>query len=94
MAFDRSNLALKDSSGNSSVGPRFWSYTTADLTAVVDTAGYFNNAADILTIGDVIYAITDTGGTPSYDSYLVNANASGVVDVADTVAIDGASDTD
>lgn len=94
MAFDRSNLALKDSSGNSAVGPRFWSYTTADVTATVDTAGYFNNAADILTIGDVIYAVTDSGGTPSYDSYFVNANSGTVVDVSDTAAIDGASDTD
>lgn len=94
MAFNRSNLALKDASGNSSVGPRFWSYTTADVTAVVDTAGYFNGAADILSIGDVIYAITDSGGTASYDSYFVNANASGVVDVSDSAPIDGASDTD
>ena len=62
--------------------------------ATVDTAGYFNSASDILTVGDIIEAITDTGGTPSYDSYHVNSNTGGVVDVADTVALDSASDTD
>lgn len=94
MAFDRSNLALKSASMNSSVGPRRWSYVTTDLTATVDTAGYFNAADDLLTVGDIIDAITDTGGTPSYDSYLVNSNSGGVVDVSDTTALDGAADTD
>lgn len=93
MAFDRSNFAL-DSHGNKSAGPRRWTYTTTDATATVDTAGYFNGAADLLTVGDLIYAITSSGGTPSYDSYLVNANSGGVVDVADSVVLDGASDSD
>lgn len=94
MAFDITNFGLQSSSMNSSTGPRFWQYTTTDATAVVDTAGYFNDASDLLTVGDVIYAVTSSGGTPSYDSYLVNSNTGGVVDVADTVALDGASDTD
>lgn len=94
MAFDRTKLALVSASMNPNVGPRRWSYTTTDTTATVDTAGYFNDAADLLTVGDIIEAITSSGGTPSYDSYHVNSNDGSTVDVADTVALDGASDTD
>lgn len=94
MAFDITNFGLASASMNSSTGPRIWQYTTTDATATVDSAGYFNNASDRLTVGDVIYAITSSGGTPSYDTYFVNANASGVVDVSDSVVLDGASDTD
>ena len=93
MAFNRQNLGLADAGMNTSL-PRTWSYTTTDATATVDTAGYFNGAADLLAIGDNIIAITSSGGTPSYERYFVNANAAGVVDVADSVALDGASDTD
>ena len=93
MAFDRSNLGLADAGMNTTL-PRTWAYTTTDATATVDTAGYFNSAADLLAVGDVIVAITSSGGTPSYDSYFVNSNTGGVVDVSDTVALDGASDTD
>ncbi len=94
MAFVRTDLGLNSASFNSENGPRRWQYTTADTTATVDTAGYFNNAADLLTVGDVVEAITSSGGTPSYDSYFVNSNTGGVVDVSDTAALDGASDTD
>lgn len=93
MAFDRTDLALISASMNKAQ-PRFWGYTTADATATVDTAGYFNDAADLLTVGDQIIAITSTGGTPSYERYHVNANDGTTVDVADSVAQDGASDTD
>ena len=94
MAFDRTNFALTSASMNYAAGPRRWSYTTTDTTATVDTASYFDDASDLLTVGDIIEAITSSGGTPSYDSYHVNSNTGGVVDVSDTVALDGASDTD
>lgn len=93
MAFDRTKLGL-DSSGMNSDLPRTWNYTTTDTQATVNTAGYFNDAADILTVGDRITAITNTGGTPSYDVYFVNANSGTVVDVDDGTAIDGGTDTD
>ena len=44
-------------------------------------------------IGDMVLANTDTDGTPSSGIYLVNANASGVVDAADMTVV-GAADTD
>jgi hypothetical protein len=74
-------------------GFTLWHYTTADVAADVDTAGYFNSASDMLRVGDIIVANVDTGGTPGAGLFLVNANAAGIVDVADMTAI-GTVDTD
>ena len=35
-------------------GFTLWHYTTVDLAADVDTAGYFNTACDMLRVGDMI----------------------------------------
>ncbi len=74
-------------------GFTLWHYTTIDTAITVDTAGYFNTASDMVRIGDMVMANTDTDGTPGSGIFLVNANAAGVVDVADMTAI-GAADTD
>jgi len=74
-------------------GFTLWHYTTIDLAADVDTTGYFNGASDMLRVGDIIVANVDTDGAPASGFYLVNANAAGVVDVADMTAV-GAADTD
>lgn len=74
-------------------GFTLWHFATTDLAADVDTAGYFNGAADMLRVGDMIMANVDTDGTPAAGILLVNANAGGVVDVADLTAV-GAADTD
>lgn len=91
MAFDRTNLALDSASMNSG-SPRRWTYvTTADAQATINTAGYFNDAADILSVGDVIVA---KDSAASYDEYFVNANDGSTVDVDNGTAIDGGSDSD
>ena len=74
-------------------GFTLWHYATVDLATEVDTTGYFNDAADMLRVGDIVVANTDTDGTPSSGFYLVNANAAGQVDVADMTAI-GTADLD
>lgn len=74
-------------------GFTLWHYTTADVGGDVDTAGYFNPAADMLRVGDMIFANVDTDGTPGAGIFLVNGNTSGVVDVADLTQV-GSSDTD
>lgn len=73
--------------------PTIWTYSTTDTGAVVQVSGYFNDASDDLTVGDLIYAHVDTGGTPAFMLYPVVSNASGVVDVSDGTAIT-ATDTD
>jgi hypothetical protein len=90
MAFDRTKLALNGAAGNTSL-PRTFAYTSTDTDTVISTSGYFDNAADILNVGDVIQVSADTDGTPVYGTVLVIANSGGVVDVAD---IDANTTTD
>jgi hypothetical protein len=74
-------------------GFTLWHYTTADTAASVDSAGYFNAAADMLRVGDIIVANVDTAGTMQGGLFLVSSNAAGVVDVNDMTQI-GSADTD
>ncbi len=70
-------------------GFTLWHYTTTDTATDVDTAGYFNTATDMVRVGDMILANTDTDGTPASGIFLINANAAGTVDVADMTAVGG-----
>lgn len=71
--------------------PRIWVYETTDAIADVNTAAYFNDASDLLTVRDVIY-VMDTS-TPTTSQVNVLSNAAGVVDVSDgTVIVE--TDTD
>ncbi len=74
-------------------GFTLWHYTSVDLAADIDTAGYFNDASDMVRVGDMVMANADTDGTPASGIYLVNANSGGVVDLADMTSV-GAVDTD
>ncbi len=89
MAFDSKNLSVLAYAN----GFTLWHYTTADLAATVDSAGYFNAAEYMLRVGDMVLANADTGGTPAHGVFVVNANAGGTVDMADLTAF-GAVDTD
>lgn len=81
MAFSAANLTRL--AGASGVG--LWHYSSADAIATVNTAGYFNNASNMLNIRDVIIVV-DTA-TPTTSLVSVLSNASGVVDVSDGLAI-------
>ena len=74
-------------------GFTLWHYTSADAAAAIDTAGYFDEAADMLRKGDMIMANVDTGGTPAAGIFHVNSVAGGVVDIDDITGI-GGTDTD
>lgn len=74
-------------------GFTLWHYTTEDLATDVDTSGYFNDASDMLRVGDMMFANVDTDDAEQGGIYFVNANAGGVIDVADMTRI-GGSDTD
>jgi len=74
-------------------GFTLWHYTTPDIATTVDTTGYFNGASDMLRVGDLVLANVATGGTMQAGIFFVNANAAGVVDVADMTQV-GAVDTD
>ncbi len=74
-------------------GFTLWHYTTTDTAAIVDTAGYFNDASDMLRVGDMVFGNTDTDGTPAGGIFIINANATGIVDADDMTQI-GGTDTD
>lgn len=57
-----------------------WHYKTTD--ASVETSNYFDNAAEMMNVNDLIFANIDTDGTPSSTFYIVTDITSGVVTVA------------
>ena len=83
MAFTASSLTRLAGAS----GVALWHHSTADTIADVNTAGYFNSAANMLGVNDVIIAVTETGGTPVVSHTYVNANSGTVVDVVNGVAI-------
>lgn len=89
MAFQARNLSVLAYAN----GFTLWHYTTVDAATVVDTAGYFDAAAEMLRVGDIVIANVDTDGTPGAGLFQIKSNAAGVVDAADMTAV-GASDTD
>ena len=87
MAYDSSNLsALAYANGFT-----LWHYKTADPDTDIDTSGYFDEAANMLRVGDFIFA--NTGGSPAHGVFVVLSNSGGVVDVSDLTGFD-AADTD
>ena len=81
MAF---TLATFSQVGPGGSAPRLWTYTTADSIADVNTVSYFDSQSDALTVGDLIYCNTSTGGTLVCTlTQVLTITAAGVVDVAD-----------
>ena len=82
-----SSTGLNAAGGQSKAGnaPQLWTYTSADAIATVNTSGYFNSAASLLKVGDLIY-VFDTTNTLGHLVY-VNANSGTVVDVTDGLAV-------
>ncbi len=89
MAYNSKNLSVLAYAN----GFTLWHYTSADADATIDTAGYFNNASDMLRVGDMIMANTATSGSPIHGIFVVSSNAAGVVDINNLTQI-GASDSD
>ncbi|MBX2834763.1 MAG: hypothetical protein KTR28_07310 [Micavibrio sp.] len=54
-----------------------WHYTTTD-DAITGT-GYFNAAADMVNVGDLVIANVDTDGTPATVFYVVTSVSAGTV---------------
>jgi hypothetical protein len=74
-------------------GFTLWHYTTADAATDVDTAGYFNAAANMLRTGDIIVANVDTAAAMQAGLFLVSSNSGTVVDVNDLTRT-GATNSD
>ncbi len=76
MAFASKDLSVLAYANNFTL----WHYTTPDASVI--TAGYFNSAATMLRVNDLIISNINTGGTPSTVFYVVTANNGSVVTVA------------
>lgn len=81
MAFDKTKLELL-AGGGANLSLHAYK-TAADAKAAVDAAGYFNAAAPFLRVGDFIFVAAADG----FGVAVVNANAGGVVDTADILAV-------
>ncbi len=78
---------LQPIGGQSKAGqaPQLWSYTTTDAIASVNTSGYFNDAAGVLKVGDLVYVFDSN--TPTASLVVVLSNTGSVVDVSDGTSI-------
>lgn len=78
---------LQPIGGQSKAGqaPQLWSYTTTDAIATVNTTGYFNDAAGVLKVGDLVYVFDSN--TPTASLVVVLSNTGSVVDVSDGTSI-------
>ena len=81
MAFASSGLTRVGGDSNGSL----WMYTSADAIATVNTEGYFNSAANMLDIRDLII-VRDTN-VPTTSFCTVLSNTGSVVDVSDGTAV-------
>ena len=93
MAYD--STGLQPIGGQSKAGndPQMCRYTSTDAKTAIDAEGYFNSAAGLLKVGDLIYVHASTGGTRTYSLHPVVSNTGTVVDVGDGTAI-SATDSD
>jgi hypothetical protein len=82
MAYSSAGLATISASKRGNA-PGIYAYKTTDAIADVNTEGYFNDLADILEVGDLIYCVTSTGSTAVCTLTQVLSNTGTVVDVAD-----------
>ena len=89
MAYSSRNLSVLAYAN----GFTLWHYGTTDKAVDVDTAGYFNPAADMLRVGDMIIGNVDTAATAQAGISVVRSNSGGVVNVSDLTAL-GATNTD
>jgi hypothetical protein len=81
MAFSAAGLTRIGGASNGDL----WFYSSADAVAAVNSAGYFNDAANMLSVRDLII-VTDTN-TPTTHFVNVLSNTGTVVDVSDGTAV-------
>jgi hypothetical protein len=85
MAFSRTGINPIGGQSKKGTAPQMWTYTSADSIATVNTAGYFNDMTNELSVGDVIFV--HDSNTPTMSIVMVASNASSVVDVTDGTTV-------
>jgi len=85
MAFSRTGINPIGGQSKKGTAPQMWTYTSADAIATVNTAGYFNDMTNELSVGDVIFV--HDSNTPTMSIVMVASNASSVVDITDGTTV-------
>lgn len=83
MAYSNENLSVLAYSNSFTL----WHYKTEDASTAVVAADYFNDATDMLRVGDMILVNSDTSTTAKNGVLAVSSNASDVVGVSAVVAL-------
>ena len=87
MAFVKNQLVPLKHDG-SAVNPKMWQYYHAtDTVAQIATSGYFNNAADKLSVNDMVFVQGAITATPAAAICLVASNTGTVVDLTNGLGI-------
>lgn len=88
MSFDITKLNPIGGNSRRGTGQAIWTYNTADAVTDIDTTGYFNDAAQKLSVNDLIFAtVTSTGVAQSVGMFIVLSNTGTVVDVSNVISL-------
>ena len=79
MAFARAGWNPIGGQSKKGTAPQLFTYTTTDAVGTIDGAGYFNDVAKDVAVGDVIISVTSTGGTLASSIHTVVSNTGSVV---------------
>tara|TARA_B100000963_G_C22054705_1_gene421164 strand:- start:133 stop:417 length:285 start_codon:yes stop_codon:yes gene_type:complete len=94
MAFSRSGWGTLGGQAFAGTLPALYVYTSTDAHTAIDAAGYFNDLADTLVVGDMIMIHGATGGTRTVTMHIVVSNDGTDVDIGDGTTIGAVSDSD
>jgi hypothetical protein len=75
MAYSSENLSVLAYSNSFTL----WHYKSEDLDTAIVTDSYFDDATDMLRVGDMVLVNADTDGTPKNGVVAVTDNTDGVV---------------
>ena len=81
MAYSASGLTNMATGG----GHNLWFYTSTDALTAVRVSGYFNSAATMMNVGDVVFVYESDA--PTMGISVVLSNTGSVVDIADGTAL-------
>lgn len=87
MAYSASGLTNMATGG----GHNLWFYTSTDALTAVRVSGYFNDAASMMNVGDVVFVYDSDA--PTMGISVVLSNDGTTVDIADGTALT-VTDTD
>ena len=87
MEFARAGWNRIGGQSKKGTAPQLFTYTTTDAVGTIDGAGYFNDVAKDVAVGDVIISVTSTGGTLASSIHTVVSNTGSVVDISDGTTI-------